>query len=55
MFNRLFVAIYSSTATLAVLKLLNEIEWSWWAILSVLLIYEGIGFIVGFIAAIKSK
>ena len=55
MITRLFVAIYTLTTTLVVLKLLNEIDWSWWTILSALLIYEVIGFIVGFISAIKSK
>lgn len=55
MFTKLSVVIYTLTATLIALKLLNEVGWSWWAILSALLIYEGIGFIAGFIAAIKSK
>ena len=52
---KLTIALYSVTATLVVLKLLSELDWSWWNILFVLAIYESIGFVSSFIAAFKSR
>ena len=55
MLTKVSIIIYTSTAILMVLKALNEIEWSWWAVLSVLIVYEVIGFVSGFINALKNK
>jgi hypothetical protein len=41
--------IYTWTATLLLLKITGELDWSWWSIFIVLIIYEGLGFINGFL------
>jgi hypothetical protein len=47
--------VYALTGLLVLLKLTEEISWSWWAVFSALLIYEGLGFIYGFMSAFKRR
>ena len=41
--------VYTWTSTLLLLKITGEIDWSWWSIFIFLIIYEGLGFINGFL------
>ena len=43
--------IYTWTATLLLLKMTGELDWAWWSIFIALIIYEGLGFINGFLRA----
>lgn len=52
--NKLFIIVYTYTSTLVLLKLVNEIDWSWWYIFSAVIIYETLGFIHGFVKALRT-
>ena len=51
--TKLFLVVYTFTLTLVMLKASGELSWSWWVVFSALIIYEGLGFIFGFIRAVK--
>ena len=51
--NKTFsVLIYLLTVFLIILKLTDSVDWNWFAVISPVLIWEGFGFVVGFLRAL---
>lgn len=46
------VLIYLLTVFLIILKLTDSVDWNWFAVISPVLIWEGFGFVIGFLKAL---
>lgn len=46
------VLIYLLTVFFIILKLTDSVDWNWFAVISLVLIWEGFGFIIGFLRAL---